>query len=137
MNRLWAVLLRRGGWVLVAWTIILWLSRLRNVLADDDLSDTGRNVRIGVVALFVALALAAAAGQLFRRPKAMIVLIFWTVVYWFVRGTGILIGDWSIGFKIVHTLLWVVSFGAAALAAYSLRGDRSVTLGGRWNARQD
>ena len=113
--------------VLVGWTVFLWLSRLRNVLADDDLSTTGRNVRIGVVVIFVVLALVSAAGLVFRRPKAMIVLIFWTVVYWFVRGTGILIGDWSVGFKIVHTLLWIASFGAAALAGYALRGDRSVT----------
>ena len=130
MNRVWHMLVRRGGWVLVIWTVFLWLSRLRNVLADDDLSDTGRNVRIAVVVVFVLLALGAAAGLVFRRPKAMIVLIFWTVVYWFVRGTGILIGDWSVGFKVVHTLLWIVSFGAAALAAYALRSDRSVSAGG-------
>jgi hypothetical protein len=54
------------------------------------------------------------------------VLIFWTVVYWCVRGTGILFGDWSVGFKVVHTLLWIVSMVAAALGAYALRSDRSV-----------
>ena len=124
MSRVIGTLLRHGGWVLVAWTVFLWLSRLRNVLADDDLSATGRNLRVGVVVVFVLLAVAAAAGLWFGRPKAMIVLIFWTVLYWFVRGTGILVGEWSVGFKFVHTALWLVSFAAAGLAASALRRDR-------------
>lgn len=127
MKRVLGSLVHHGGWVLVAWTVLLWLSRLRNVLADDDLTTNGRNLRIGVVVVFVVLALATGLGLLFKRPKAMVVLVFWTVIYWSVRGTGILFGDWSLGFKVVHTLLWIVSFAAAALAGYALRGDRSTS----------
>lgn len=109
-------------WVLIGWTVVLWISRLRNVLTDDDLTDTGRAVRVGVVALFVALALVAALGLRRGRPQALVVLIVWTVGYWLIRGGGILIGDWSVTFKVVHTVLMVVSVGLAALAWRALRG---------------
>jgi hypothetical protein len=90
-------------------------------LADDDLTTTGRAVRIGVVAVFVLLALAAAANLRQAKPGGLIVLIVWTVGYWLVRGGGILIGDWSVGFKVVHTVLMAVSIGLAAFAWSALR----------------
>jgi hypothetical protein len=100
-------------WILTSWTVFLWLSRLRNVLGDDDLTSTGRAWRIGVVVLFVLLAVVAAAGLIRRTMVPLMVLIVWTVCYWLVRGTGILLGDWSVGFKVVHTVLMVVSLGLA------------------------
>lgn len=100
-------------WILVSWTVFLWLSRLRNILGDDDLTSTGRAWRIGVVVVFVLLAIVAAAGLIRRTVVPLMVLIVWTVSYWLVRGTGILLGDWSVSFKVVHTVLMVVSLGLA------------------------
>ena len=109
MNRLLTLM----PWILTSWTVFLWLSRLRNVLGDDDLTSTGRAWRIGVVVVFVVLAVVAAAGMIRRTMVPLLVLIVWTVCYWLVRGTGILLGDWSVGFKVVHTVLMVVSLGLA------------------------
>ena len=109
MNRLLSLM----PWILVSWTVFLWLSRLRNILGDDDLTSTGRAWRIGVVVVFVLLATVTAAGLIRRTVVPLMVLIVWTVSYWLVRGTGILLGDWSVNFTVVHTVLMVVSLGLA------------------------
>jgi len=49
-------------------------------------------------------------------------LAIWSVGFWIIRGGGILIdSQWTIGFKIVHTLLM---FGTFALVAVSMSGKR-------------
>lgn len=110
---------------MVGWTVFLWVSRLRNVLTNDELSSVGRALRIAVVVLFVALASWAAIGVRSGRDRPVWVLIIWTIGYWLVRHTGILIDDYSVGFKLVHTVLAIMSIGLAALSARHLLGDRS------------
>lgn len=103
-------------WVLVGWTIFLWSSRLRNVLGNDELTASGRWVRVMIVIVFVAMAVAVILGR--GRSwfgLALSVLCAWTIGYWLVRGSGILIGDYTAGFKAVHTVLMVVSIGLAGL----------------------
>ena len=116
-GRLRSLVGSNAPWLLIGWTVVLWSSRLRNVLADDDLTSTGRAVRVGVVVVFVALALGAAWRWRQGRRDLMAVLIVWSVGYWIIRGGGILIGDWSVSFKVVHTVLMVVSLACAGLAA--------------------
>jgi hypothetical protein len=108
-------------WALIGWTIFLWVSRLRNVLTNDDLTSTGRAVRIGVVVVFVVLAAWALTGLRRGRVLAIQVLIGWTIVYWLVRHTGILIDDYSVGFKLIHTVLAIISIGLAASSARILK----------------
>lgn len=117
-------------WAMVGWTIFLWVSRLRNVLGNDELSSAGRAVRVGVVVVFVALAAVASVGIRRRQAPLIWVLIVWTIGYWLVRHSGILFGDYSAGFKLVHTALAVVSLGLAGLSARRLLGDRSVSASG-------
>lgn len=121
---------KRAPWLLIGWTVLLWTSRLRNVLNDDDLTSSGRAIRIGVVVIFVVMGLAAAVGIRRGSMRALMVLIVWSFGYWLIRGTGILIGDWSVGFKVVHTVLMVVSVSLAGFAAGFVRSrpqsDRSV-----------
>ncbi len=125
MTRLWgAIQAAWAFWALIAWTIFLWLSRLRNVLVNDELTSGGRAIRIGVVVLFVVLAGAAVYGYRRAQPVLVWVLAVWTVGYWLVRGIGILVGDYSVGFKMVHTVLMVVSLTLAGLAARQM-GDRT------------
>ena len=77
------VLARLRSWpalaVLVGWTLVLWFSRLRNVLGNDELTGWGVGWRAGVVAVFVGLALAATTGRLVDA------LVWWTVGFWLVR----------------------------------------------------
>ena len=115
----------RWSWVLIGWTVFLWLSRSRNVVNNDELTAGGQAVRIVVVIIFLALAAAAAVG-LWRKQMALVaVFLVWTIGYWLVRGTGILIdSEFSIGFKVVHTVLMLVSLILSALTARQLRLSR-------------
>jgi len=109
-------------WVLFGWTVFVWLSRLRNILSNEDLSTNGRIVRVAVVVVFVSLAAAAAVAVRKKRPAVLVLFLAWTVGYWLVRGTGILIdGDYSVRFKLVHTVLMVVSITLSALTARQMR----------------
>lgn len=92
---------------LIGWTFFVWVSRLRNVFGNDELSGWGTSWRIGVVVVFVALASLAVNGLLVG------LFVGWTIAYWIVRGGGILVEDHSAGFKAIHTVLMVVSIGLA------------------------
>ena len=109
-------------WVLIGWTLFLWLSRLRNVVNNDELSSSGRAIRIGVVVVFVTLAVAAVGAVRRRRTKVVALFVAWTIGYWLVRGIGILAdGEYSIGFKAVHTVLMAVSLTLSIQTARQLR----------------
>lgn len=97
--------------MLVVWTVVVWVSRFRNVLADDDLSAAGTTWRIVVVVVFVAL-----AGWVLIDGRRLVFLVVWTVGFWLVRGIGIIIDDHDLGFTLVHTVLMVLSIGIAAWA---------------------
>lgn len=107
--------------VLVGWTLLLWASRLRNVLGNDELSNTGTAWRVGVVVLFVVLALVVAdawrrSHDRRRRITAVRVLGGWTIGFWIVRGGGIILDDHDLAFTLVHSVLMAVSIAVAAWA---------------------
>ena len=109
-------------WVLIGWTLFLWVSRLRNVLNNDELSSGGRAIRVAVVVIFVALATMAAVAVRRKQPNLILLFLGWTVGYWLIRGVGILIdGDYSVGFKAVHTVLMTISLTLSVLTARQLR----------------
>lgn len=116
----------RWFWVLVVWTVAVWVSRVRNVLANDDLTSGGRALRVVVVIIFVSLALGAVVSRLRQRwPHMLTVFLMWTIGYWLVRGIGILVdGGYSLGFKAVHTVLMVVSLSLSVLTARQERLGR-------------
>jgi hypothetical protein len=109
---------------LVAWTFLVWTTRLANIWRDPDL-DTGDRWGSTALALsFMALA-AAVAGALIggrrrRAGRAVLVtvgvLAGWTTAVWVVRGVGIVAADHELGFEVVHGALAVVSVGLAAAA---------------------
>lgn len=126
------------------WTLFVWGGRIRNVVTADDLTTAGRAWRLGLAAVFVVGAvivlgtLWAARGdvQVHRRPggsdrvvvpssllRAVTALAVTTAIVWLVRGGGILLGEYDAGFKVVHTVLAVVSIalGAAAWRAVAPR----------------
>ena len=120
-------------WLLVAWTAIVWVGRIRNIVGDDTLADGDRAWGTVVAILFLVLAAVTATlplGLWHRRPlgSTRLVAIFclWTIAFWGVRGAGLLLADHEVGFKVVHTVLSGVSIGLAVLLQ---RADRAITAG--------
>lgn len=106
----------RPLWVLVGWSLFLWISRLRNVVINDDLDSWDVAWRIGVVVLFAALALTALRGERRDTPwraQALAILVWWTVGFWLVRGGGIILDDHDAAFTAIHTVLMAISIGLA------------------------
>ena len=112
---------------LVAWTVLVWTTRLRNIWSDDTLSTGGLVGRTVLALTFTVLAVLVAVA-LGRRARwtgtAVTALAAWTTVVWVVRAAGIAAGDHSIGFVVVHLVLAVVSIALAALAVRSVRATR-------------
>ena len=99
---------------LVAWTVVVWLGRIRNIVTDD-----GVTLALAVPVLLVALALFALAD----RRRGVPVLAAATIAVWAVRLPFVLVHDHSAGFKVVHLALAVIS---VALAGLAVRGRRPV-----------
>ncbi len=98
---------------LAGWTVFVWGTRIRNIARDGG----------SAISLFVALALVVlavvVAVSLVRdgAPRwAVPALAAATVVAWAVRTPQILLGDQGGAFKVVHTVLAVVSIVLAAAA---------------------
>ena len=106
--------------VLVAVTVVVWVVRVVNVFGDDSLSGSARLWRLLVAGCFLAFAgLAVAvlsgrwAGHRLGSTRLVAMFCLWTMVFWAVRSTGILLGDYDTEFTLVHVLLAVVSVGVA------------------------
>ncbi|HLM62671.1 MAG TPA: hypothetical protein VK306_00100 [Acidimicrobiales bacterium] len=127
-------LLRRHRFAvaLVAWTFVVWTTRIANIWRDEGLDTGGKVVRTALALSFTVLALAVVAA-LWRARRltvpAVAALAAWTVAVWVVRGAGLVAGDHEVGFKVVHTVLAVVSIGLAVLAWRETRGAVPVPAG--------
>lgn len=110
--------------VLVVWTFLVWTTRIGNIWRDDALDTSGKVGRTALALSFTVLA-ALVLAALWRRPAllrpAVVALAGWTIAVWVVRDTSILVGDHDTSFKVVHTILAVVSIGLAGWALSSLR----------------
>lgn len=117
---------RRAAWPLAAWTLFVWVSRVRNVVQADH--DTwGTAWRLIVAALFVSLAAVTAAWIMRGRPGwALAALSVWSLGFWLVRGGGILLDPaHDAGFKAIHTVLWAVTVALVVVAWRARRMVRS------------
>ena len=104
--------------ILAAWTVLVWVGRLRNVVVNDDLSGWSFIWRLLVALAFTGIGLVL-GSLLFRhrltpasnsRPALLgAALAVVGSIWWLVRGTGILLATYPVGFKIVHTLLALVT----------------------------
>jgi hypothetical protein len=95
-------------YVFVAWTVFVWAGRIRN----------GGSVLLA--ASFLALAVLA----LWRRGRWVSALALWTVGVWVVRTPIILLRDYSVGFKVVHTVLATISIVLAISAERHVQRER-------------
>jgi len=94
--------------VFLAWTVFVWGGRIRN----------------GGSALLAASFLALVAVAVWRRGKWITALAGWTVAVWAVRTPIILVRDHSAGFKVVHSVLAVVSIVLALSAQRHVQRQR-------------
>lgn len=122
---------------LSAWTVFIWSTRVRNILDDVDLSGWSLTWRLGISVAFIAAALAivvltflAKSGTL-RQPapvaKLGAALAIAGGAWWLVRGAQILLADHGGAFKVVHSVLGLVTIGLSVwvLSATSSPADRS------------
>lgn len=113
---------RRPALVLAAWTLFVWGQRVVNIVGDDELSGAGRSARLALAGLL--LGLGVLAGVQVLRPGAsrravagsVRALAAVTVVVWAWRAVDIALGDWSVGFVVVHLVLAGVSIGLSVWA---------------------
>lgn len=107
-------------WVLVAWTVAIWGSRIRNIFVDDELTGADRIVSISVAVGLLGAAILFGSALITSAKwstAALVVLVAVGVVRWTIRGPLILASDeWDAGFKIVHTVLWLVTVALSLLA---------------------
>jgi hypothetical protein len=128
---------KRTWWSVVAfaaWTLFVWVGRVRNVWANATLDTAGKIGRSALAASFVVFGAATLAWALKHRragvpPRTTLYLVgpfaAWTVGVWVVRSAGIWVHEHPIGFKIVHTVLAAISI---ALAVDAVRRLRSAEL---------
>ena len=113
---------------LLIWTLFVWSSRIRNVWTDADLSTGGQLLRTGYAVVFLGFAVTLVALLWQRRPeplgstgqRVLALFLAWTVVFWLIRGIGIIVDDHTTSFTVIHTVLMVISIGLAAWAATAL-----------------
>ncbi len=135
--------------LLAGWSLGVWAARIRNILADD-LVGFELAWRLGLAASFVLLGLWAvrsavvlwrdgASDWWFCVSGAVLSLAVLNIVVWPVRAYQIAIGDWSGGFKVVHTVLATVSVVLGLLVVfqrYGRAGHRRSVLRSRSVTRQ-
>lgn len=107
-------------WILVTWTVAIWGSRVRNIIADDELTRLERivsfGVAVGLIAAAGAVLLALVRGASWEG-RALAALVVLGIARWTLRGPVILVSDeWETSFKIVHTILWLTTVGLSLAA---------------------
>jgi hypothetical protein len=108
---------------LAGWTVFIWGTRVRNIARDGG-GGLSLLVALGMVALAALVAVALVRDG---TPRwAVPALAAATVAAWAVRVPVILLGDHGAAFKVVHTVLAVVSV-ALAVAALRRAGARVPT----------
>lgn len=109
------------------WTLFVWVTRIGNILRDDELSAAGKAAGLVVTVLFCALGALALAGWWRWRHQALTPgqtdALRWAALtgaaYWVVRLVLIAVGDHSGAFIAVHAVLAGVSIGLALWVARS------------------
>lgn len=106
------------------WTLFVWVGRVRNILRDDSLEGSELVWRSALAVGFVALAVVT-LGAIWHSRRASAHYLGWlvrffavfTAVVWVARALGILLdGSHAAGFKVVHTVLAIVSITLAWFA---------------------
>ena len=116
---------------LTAWTLFVWVGRVRNILADADLVGTSMVWRLALALSFTipaaALALLLVRHLLSDRDqpgslvgRVAVGLAGYGIVVWLIRGTDIVLGSHPVSFKVVHAILALVTIALGAMVLRSL-----------------
>ncbi len=124
------------GWlarvVLIVWTIGIWGSRLRNIVTDDELAGTELVLAVVVAGFLIAAALAVGYSMkrnLVGHGRALGILVIAGIARFTTRGIAILVNsEFDTGFKVVHTVLWVITVVLSVLAAREYAAERQSTV---------
>src|SRR5688500_17680353 len=90
---------RSRALVLAGWTLFVWATRIRNALADDDLSAGAKAVAVTTAVVFTVGGVAVAGVALNRSRQLRVVvnlLVVVTAIYWPVRIVQIILRDHGI-----------------------------------------
>jgi hypothetical protein len=114
---------------LAVWQVVVWGTRIDNVLGDDGLTSTDKLLRLALSASFFAFGVVAVwvwrqLGPRGRLGQATMpsgtrwirVGAAWTVVVWVVRGADIALSGHSGAFVAIHLVLAAVSIALAGQA---------------------
>lgn len=115
-----------------AWSALIWLTRVRNILQDDALDAAGKAMWLVPALVFglggvVALVAWWRGVPALARPLAAVLLL--TVLYWPIRTVFILFDGRSMMFRLVHVVLSVVSVGLAVAAGSRLARTNLIPRG--------
>jgi hypothetical protein len=102
------------------WTLFVWGTRARNIINDETLNGGERVFAFAATTAFVIGAIAtivAVAGGWERLRTLLAVIATFTIGWWLMRSILILSRDHSVGFRVVHLMLAVIS-GVLAAAAW-------------------
>lgn len=122
-------------WLLAlgAWTVFVWFQRIGNVIGDDDLEGFAQIWRLVVAVGFVAAGVGLIGSVVasrrglsvgrFASPMGVGLALVGSI-WWILRGSQILIGDWELSFKAVHTVLAVVVVGLSVMVWRTRGYDR-------------
>lgn len=118
-----------------AWTVFVWTNRLVNAWGSATETTGAKVISTTLAAVFLALAAATAwiAWRTRREPLdrtgggVLQAFAAWTALVWVVRLAAIVLADHSLGFKLVHAGLAVIS---VVLAVPAWRAGS-----GRWSPK--
>lgn len=104
--------------VFALWTVYVWVTRIVNVLSADEMSAPGKVLTVVLSLSLIALAGAAVwSAWTARAPRIIAIFAGWTVAVWVVRLPTILtLSGVDVPFKVVHSVLAVISVGLAVAA---------------------
>ncbi len=107
------------------WTVFEWVTRIGNAARDHTLDGGEKAFAVGSAVLFTGLGVAALVVAWRSRPAGVdrralpFVGLFaaFTTLWWVVRSVLVWAHEHDTGFKVVHTVLAVISVTLSVLAA--------------------
>ncbi len=123
----------RPALVLAVWTFLVWTTRIRNIWTDEELTAIGQVGRTALALAFTAFAVVTVVAYIRARRGSpwswtsglIRGFAVWTIGVWVIRAVQIGLADHGVGFKVVHTVLAVVS------ALLALWADRAANVAPR------
>jgi len=107
-------------------TLLVWTTRIRNIIGDDDMERPEKVGRVGLALTFATLAVAVLVAYWRKALPALAALVTglagWTTGVWlFMSATIVVDPEHSRGFKIVHAGLALVSIALAVVAVAAVK----------------